>query len=943
MSRSLFLLFVLVFLASSACKGCGDPCKDVVCLEGEVCMEGICNVDQTPCDPACEDGQFCQAGTCVTPEAQCAAAGEECDASRPAGDGFLCLDLDAFGPRPGECVAPCAADGSCPSGALCFFVAAAADPSCTSNDDCAEGRECAGGQCLQTICRPSECDGFVEGASQCSDLYANVPAYASGAQCYNVGNGAQYCYPAGPGQEGDSCGAAIDAIIDNDFANTCASGLACVDNVCRVACVDDDVCTGDQECILEEQDFVDEGTGICGDACTPFEIGSCGAGETCIPVSGEEGVCAPAGDLEAFAQCVPGAGECADGMVCVTYQGDAVEVARCQPICNLTVAEPNEDGTVGEFAQTQRAATCPQPERSDSWLSVTNLADTGAAIDIYVGDEPTPVVAALALDESSDADPASPGDPWLSVPPGSVVLRILPAGAPRTDPSLGEQTINFVAGSATEVFVLPVAGALDDVTLVIGDAPRGETAAAAGSGKIRVVGALADVPTSDVIVVPVDDDLTEPANQVELATGLAPEQISAFTEVMAGAWDLLVFAAGDPRTDRTTALVAGTIDIIDGSISTLAVRGTVDPDDQPLAGFVLAPLAEPPPTGQGGPAFTCVDPGGGAFGFCQQSCGSDSSGFDGLCEGDGFGCHPTFLPANNRWSSLCAPQGEKAIDDPCDPFAEFSECGEGLYCLEYGNEVANFDVLQRGRCTSLCVEGVTSDPILNCPAEQACQTLSFRPDYLIGQCGFPCEPGTSYGDDTCPAGLASCKPRSALVDDVQNPDALPEPVVAQSFCSASGNVAAGDRCGANDCVPGSECMFPRSEQATFTSTLLSQYFGAAGLAPACMPQCDPFEGDSSASTCAAGETCLFNFPYSAEVGHCTEIDIELEPLEPCPNPGRSCGRDSICVVNAGAPTCFQFCQYTGPDASGELQPESCAAGFLCAPLVNDVGVCLSPG
>ncbi len=941
MARSTFTaVCLLVFMACAACKGCGDPCADVACGDGQACQDGVCLLNTTPCDPACTADQVCEDAVCVTPPAQCEASGDECDANRPAGNGFTCLDLDGFGLRPGQCVAPCDENGGCPTTELCFYLTAAADPACSTEADCGEGRDCSQGACRQTICRPSECSGFIEGVSTCQGLYSNITEFSIGAQCYEVGNGARYCYPAGSRTVGESCGDVIEAITTNNFAPTCASGLACVDDVCRLACHDDDICVDGEECILEEVDLIDDATGICGNACTPFELGSCGPGQTCLPVTADEGVCATAGTRSAFEPCVPGAGECADGNLCITYQNDPV-AARCQPMCNLTVAPPNDDGSVGEFAQSQRDATCPQSESVGAWFAVTNLAEIGGAIDVYVGDAMTPLMAALPLDARSDSDAASPGAQWTSVLPGSSTVRILPAGAPRTDPPLAEQTVSFVADGATEMFVLPVAGALDDATLVLAGGSRALAPPAAGSASVRVMAALADQTPIDVVLVPPGDDLSVPANQFVLAASAPTATVGAFVDALAQDWDLLVFAAGDPRTDRATALVAAPITLTDGQIATLAVRGTVDPDDLPVAGAVLVDIVAPPPLGQGGPAFTCVDIQAGAFGFCQQSCGNASEGFAGVCEGEGMGCHPSFLRANNAWASLCAPLGDKPLDATCDPFGEFSECGEGLYCLEYGNTVPDYSALVRGRCASLCVDGTPADPVLSCPGTQACKPISIAPNYRIGQCGFPCEPSRTYGDVSCPLGLKSCKPAASLLEDAANPDALPTPVVTASFCSASGDIATGATCTANDCVAGSECMFPRSAQTDFTSTLLSQYFGAAGLVPSCTPQCDPFEGDSSSTTCAADETCLFNFPYSAEVGHCAPVTVDLEPLQPCSNPGHACGKDSICVVN-GTPTCFQFCQYTGPDAAGQPRPETCAAGFFCSPLVNDVGVCLSP-
>jgi hypothetical protein len=942
MARHVTILALSLGVLLFGCKGCQkDPCDEVYCAAGATCIDGECVPDDQTCDPACEAGEICQGGECVDLDPQCEQAGDECDASLPANEGFMCLDLDGVGPQPGTCMTGCGADGTCDSGALCFFVSTGFDETCETTADCPEGLECSQGSCLDSVCRPSECEGFLDGISTCDDLYGEATGFENGTQCYNVGNSARYCYPAGTKAEGESCTDPVTAITNQQFAETCASGLACVDNVCRVACSGDDQCSGDQECILQSEDLVDPGVGICGDACTPFEVGACDDGFACLPVSADEGVCIEAGDSEAFEECTPGEGDCVDGTICVTYQ-DQPQVARCQPLCNVTVSDANDNGIVGDFAQQQRDATCPQPERIDAWVLVTSLADLGEAVDVYFGDADDPQVAALAFEGRSDADDQMDGLQWLSLEPGTYEIKVLPGGAPSTDPPLAEANLTLEAEDARQLYIVPVAGASDEVDTRFVEGLRGEDPPTAAMAKVRTLHALVDADALDVIVVPPGDDLSDPMTQTELAADAMDGDISDFVELEAGEHDLLVFPAGDPRTDRQTAVVDTTIDLAEDSTSTLALRGTIDADDTPLAGVTVLSLAEPPAVGSSGATFTCVDTGNGVFGFCQQQCGGGSAGFDGsVCEG-GLQCHPTFLQANSRWANLCAPLGDRVLDEPCDPFSEYSECGEGLYCLEYGNTAEDFDPALRGRCTPRCVEDAPDDAILSCADGQECAPISFDPDYVIGECGFPCMPDESYTDTACPAGLRSCKPTASLPDDPANPDRPPTPSVEQSFCSASGDLQVDATCGGNDCTPGSECIFPRSEQTDFVSTLLSPYFGAAGLTPACTPQCDPFDGDSSATTCAADETCLFNFPWSAEVGHCAPVTTELEPLEACDNPGHACGQDSICAINGTQPQCFQFCQYAGPDQAGELQPESCAPGFVCAPLVNDIGVCLSP-
>ena len=305
-----------------------------------------------------------------------------------------------------------------------------------------------------------------------------------------------------------------------------------------------------------------------------------------------------------------------------------------------------------------------------------------------------------------------------------------------------------------------------------------------------------------------------------------------------------------------------------------------------------------------------------------------------------MGCTPTFLNANADWRNLCGPTGDVALGERCNINRTYGECSEGSYCLEYGNTAPGFDDVRRGLCTSYCVLDQPGHPTLQCDPAQACQPVIYNDDYRMGQCGFSCTPDGDLSDPACPAGLKSCKPVSSLVEDVVG-NAPPSIQIEQPFCSASGDIAVDAACSGTDCVAGTECLFPRSAQSDFLSSLASQYFGGPGLAPVCRAQCDPFDGDSANATCGANETCLFNFPWSAEVGHCAPIAEQGTSLAPCDRPGEACGEDAICLVNGDANVCFQFCQYEGPDNLGQLQASGCRGGAMCNPFVNDVGICLA--
>jgi hypothetical protein len=119
--------------------------------------------------------------------------------------------------------------------------------------------------------------------------------------------------------------------------------------------------------------------------------------------------------------------------------------------------------------------------------------------------------------------------------------------------------------------------------------------------------------------------------------------------------------------------------------------------------------------------------------------------------------------------------------------------------------------------------------------------------------------------------------------------------------------------------------------------LLSQYFGAQGLAPTCRPQCDPFDAQRSATTCGLGETCLPNFPWNADAGHCAPIVEQAGSFQPCQRPGESCGEDSVCIIDGGEQFCLRLCQYRG---RGNGAQSTCPGGEVCELLVENIGFCV---
>ncbi len=108
-----------------------DPCDDVVCEDGEICVSGSCVVDDPCADVACDVNEVCVDGECVAIDL---CEGVECAADE------TCVD--------GECVVidPCAgvecdADETCIEGEC-----VALDP--CEGVDCSEGESCVAGECV---------------------------------------------------------------------------------------------------------------------------------------------------------------------------------------------------------------------------------------------------------------------------------------------------------------------------------------------------------------------------------------------------------------------------------------------------------------------------------------------------------------------------------------------------------------------------------------------------------------------------------------------------------------------------------------------------------------------------------------------------------------------------------------------------------------------------
>ena len=927
--RVVLWLGVLSLLFLGACSGCqADPdapetsCPEVPCGALEECVQGTCvGLSDVVCFPRCGDGEVCQAGECIAGVETCEQAGQTCDVLQPISGEFFCIDWDGLTTgSPATCSNECEQDGACPVGETCLFLTGLDDSECTADSDCSNGTSCRNGFCRVAACRPSECEGFLAGSETCQGLYGGSADYPDGAQCVELPDETKFCFPAGPRAVGEACVGFIEGYTSDRLAETCAPELGCVQGICQRGCSLDADCDGEQVCLFEEEDLLAAGVGFCGQPCPAFSTGACGEQGKCLPLDGVDGYCVPAGEAEAFEVCQPGAWQCVEGTTCVDLGGDGTQ-ARCMPMCNVTVAPLDPSGPVSVTDQQQRDATCPQPEEvASSYVRLFHFADELGDVDLYLDRGAEPWVASLGAGGLYDGAEAE--QTYLELVPGAHTIGVLPAGASVLDAPLAELTFAIERDGARDIVLGPASPASADV-IELGVLPeRGVT--------LPVANFIADADAIDVRVF-------EVGGEQPLA------QVSGVRFGSVGGIEL-----GDVRMVEVSVARAGVAEevLLERRAVSVAMTpswylvGTQDPDDGYAVELVTDDARGLPARVDVEPRMLCNDLGNGAYGYCQQFCQSAADYGAGVCDGTDMGCYPRRLSGLSGYQSLCQPAGQAVVGERCDPASTFSECEPGAYCLEFGN--GDSDVAgggARGRCEPLCVVDEPDNATLACRQSQVCQALD--PDsFDIGQCGFSCEPDAKYAGASCPLGLMSCKPASRLVDDTSSTgDAASLVIELDEVCSASGVLAEGDVCSGSDCEPGTECMFPRSAQSDLVSTLLSPYFGAAGLAPTCRAQCDPFDGLSSQARCGVGETCLVNFPWSADVGHCAPIVEDVVPFAGCTRPGESCGEDAICVVDGGAPFCLRLCEYTGGVSSQAYDQSTCPASYQCAPLVNDIGIC----
>lgn len=921
--RSVFLLGASLVLMGL--MGCEE--------ESKICTGADCRVITTGCEPACDSGQICIQGECVVSGSSCSEAGERCVPEHAEASGFVCMDWSGRRGGGAICSTSCAGSGQCERGSLCFALHSSGDASCQVSADCAPGKECLQGWCRYAACQPSECSGPIGGQAECEARYGGQAGFGNGARCVESGNGAHFCVPAGTRQAGEGCIDAEQAAQTQNYPATCATGLSCVDGSCLKSCAGAGECEAPQSCVIAPG----ESAGFCASDCVPFEPGGCPADQTCKPLSPGVGQCVSAGSTPAFSRCTPGEAQCEAGTLCLKYPGTGVE-ARCQPICDLAPGAASEDGSIAPGGQAARDATCPQPEVAPASLRIFHAAARLGAVDIYLDNAPDPLVESLAADAVFPAGATS----GHALPGGRYRLRALPAGAPRSDLPLAEYQIDLVAGQGiTALLAAPGPGASEDAEFLPLSAPPANARSAAI--EFNLVHLSADLGAIDVVLIPAGADASDVSEHILLGESIRrgevrPVQGGVFAAPVDDGLKLIVFAAGADRSDVGGALfVSDTITLTEDT-TLLVTAGAATPSHR----VAQLAMGQAGGTNAAGARYTCVELEDRNFGFCQQVCADGAADYgQDICQGEQLGCAPNYLADRAQWRNMCVPVGPGQVDARCDPYADHGDCAEGLYCQPIRAEQPATSALT-GRCAPLCeLSAPHAQGALGCEAEQACQPIDPASPFEMGMCGWTCEPDASYRDASCPAGLERCEPTATLQED---PSGQGPPLVRreQPFCAASGPRAPGENCTGGDCGAGSTCLFPRSVQTDFTTTLASPYFGGPGLQPVCMPACDPFDRDSAAHRCASGETCLFN-AWNAEVGHCAPIVEDLDPLQRCTQPGLACGEDSICALNLGTPVCFRFCDYLGTDAQGAYLPSTCPGELRCEPLINDIGICQAPG
>lgn len=897
--RALWLvagMLPFLFVSILGCFETGeDPCGDIDCIGNERCVDGACVVPGSECEPECDEGEICSAGRCISASGGCDHQGQPCAVSEIGSwDGdYICVDWRTRTGEEAVCSRDCRTE-MCPDGSDCFAAGTGAG-FCNGDDDCGERELCFQGQCVMALCRSSECE-ITDGSE------ADCPA---GERCGRIGDEIDLCVPEGSQQPGQDCIDIESALETEQFTDTCTADSLCVGGICRPFC-DDGECVGEEQCMLQSMGDGARTVGVCGPVCDIDDPDSCADDETCVPRRDGTGVCEPAGTVDINGRCGSTFGRCERGAICAERLGDDA-YGRCVPVCDLSVAG-GPDGAVDSQVQAEWDATCPSAESETGMWAVWQLAETGEPMEFYIDaqTEPAATVDSGDLVEFDDATTHREDET------GWIEWALRPVGAASTDVPVAEGQFELTGGQRGLLALTPVPGESSQI--------EGQFVDLGSEPGVHWIHAIPDAGAVDLWRIPYGAE--EPERLIEslefgaAAIAESPEGLAEFRAVEAG---------GNRGTD---ALAVFEEFEWEDSIQLAALRGTLESGDAHSPD--LSETDEQVPRAAAGVAaiLSCRPVNDGEIGGCIQACRDDVDFDEGICRGDAMGCGPHFYPQAGQWSTICQPVGTRTHGDGCDPMAD-NPCAEGLYCEEFGEEAGSGG--RSGLCSHYCRVGSEE----RCEEGRGCSPVA-GPSYELGECRTVCELEKGYEESDCPPGQNRCRPEARIAPSGDGVGADYDITERASFCRVSGTAAHGESCFPGDCVGDAECLGPRSTEQGLTESILSPYVNISSLS--CRPICDPFTDEQSYHSCGTDETCLFNFPISADVGHCTEIVEQRSIGEPCENPGRACGTDAICVGDGMQAECMRFCQFAGPGDDGYAR-STCPAGYSCHPFVEDVGIC----
>jgi hypothetical protein len=251
-----------------------------------------CEIQTCETSDECEaigPGSSCEDG-CCTPRAAtgpCTRAGAACASADDSGNAFQCdTDLGVCRLRCTLSAAGEATENGCSvrSNTWCRdagVIVAPIDPE-TGNP-------------LNGLCLPGDCASqFNDVGEVATEVCAGVtPAGGEGpcgtddCTCVAAGNSASFCVYAGTAEVGDPCGLAELG------GPTCSAGLTCFESRCVQPCdrnQESDPCTRRaEECLNLIASAGNHKPGICAQPCTPYSVGECSNGLSCIPAVGSRG------------------------------------------------------------------------------------------------------------------------------------------------------------------------------------------------------------------------------------------------------------------------------------------------------------------------------------------------------------------------------------------------------------------------------------------------------------------------------------------------------------------------------------------------------------------------------------------------------------------------------------------------------------------------------